>query len=454
VWLVTAALQALLGGFGLPVLALPFCLVGWLFLLPLKTGSTALERHSIWAPPLALIGRAEDNLRGFERWRREQAQPRPVLTLPLHGVWTVTQGPEGALTHNTLNGRQAWDFMLLDEQGRGAGGLGAVLEDFHGYGCPVLAPADGVVAAVEGRRRDNPVHSVDTDQPWGNWVMIAHESGLVSLLAHLQAGSPSVLPGQTVYRGQEIARLGNSGRSPEPHLHLQLNDGPWLASRSQPAVFGSWLELQPERGPLFHPLGQPREGMRVCTLTHMPWPDWSACLPFSVPGRVFTLASRDGRDRVELTVISGHWGRLLLDDGLQRAQVLYWPGWIQLLPLVDGDPDWRCLYHARSLVQSLLEHSPVIPLMGVDGLRACQTVYSPGLAGRMRRAFSLEGRGELDLEFHREPGPLAPLSWESRLRPDHGRELLARFRAEPGRGLVELDLPATGRARRLLVATD
>lgn len=31
---VTAALQAVLGGFGLPVLALPFCLTTWLFLLP------------------------------------------------------------------------------------------------------------------------------------------------------------------------------------------------------------------------------------------------------------------------------------------------------------------------------------------------------------------------------------------------------------------------------------
>ncbi|MCB1045800.1 MAG: urea transporter [Calditrichaeota bacterium] len=446
----TAGIQGLFDPMGLPVLALPFCLASWLFLLPLKTGSGALERHAIWAPPLALIGRAEDNLRAFERWKREQQQPQPVLTMPLHGVWTITQGPMGNLTHSTINGKHAWDFMLLDEQGRAASGLGAEREDFHGFGCPVLAPADGVVTAMEGRMRDNAVHAVDTEHPWGNWVMITHENGMVSLLAHLRAGSLRVLPGQGVQRGQEIAQLGNSGRSPEPHLHLQLNDGPWLASRSQPAVFGSWLELRPGQGPLFHPLGTPQEGMRVCTLTHMDWPDWSACLPLSVPGRRFVYTETDSSDEVVLEVIAGSWGRLLLDDGLQRAQVVYWPGWIQLLPLREGDPDWRCLHHGRSLVQALLEFSSVLPLMGSHELEVRQDVHSTGLAGGLRRSFSLEGRGKLSQLFRREPGPLSPLTCRSELVLSNGRSWTSGFVAEPGRGLVEIQLNQGGRHKRNL----
>ncbi len=434
--LVTATLDHLLTPFGLPVLALPFCLVTLGFLLPLKSASAALERWRIWAPPLRLIGRAEDNLRAFGRWQRQQDRPEPVLTMPLHGTWTVTQGPHGPLTHNTETGRHAWDFMLLDTAGRGAGGLGNTPEDFFGFGCPVLAPAEGQVIAVEGQHADNPVHTANTDHPWGNWMMIRHASGTVSLLAHLRAGSLRALPGQHVLRGQEVAQLGNTGRSPEPHLHLQLNDGPWLASHSLPAVYGSWLSLKDPAAPVFHPVGRPQEGDRVCTLTHMHWPDWSACHPYSVPGRVFRYR-REGRGaarEIELRVTAGHWGRLLLDDGLQRALVLYWPGWIQLLPLEDGDPDACVLYAEDSLVQQLLLHLPALPLIGVDGLRVVDDVYSPGLAGRVKKAFRLEGRASLALAFRRKEAA-APLYFNSRLSADGTQVRFAEGRMEDLKGL-------------------
>ncbi len=40
------------------------------------------------------------------------------------------------------------------------------------------------------------------------------------LLAHLQRGSLTVRAGETVEVGQAIAKIGHSGNTTEPHLHI------------------------------------------------------------------------------------------------------------------------------------------------------------------------------------------------------------------------------------------
>ena len=439
--LMATALAPVMASVGLPVLALPFTLTVWLFLLPLRLGLDS-ERLGIWAPPLELVGRAEDNLRAFERWKRQRMVPAPVLSLPLRGVWTVTQGPGGALTHNTATGAQAWDFMLLDEEGRGAEWPGEDLEHFHGWGCPVLAPADGVVVSAEGTVHDNPVHTADTRHPWGNWILLGHESGSATLLAHLRAGSLSVAPGQRVTRGQELAQVGNSGRSPEPHLHLQLNAGPWLDAPSQPARFGSWVRLPPGSAPVFHPLGRPAKGDRVCSLFGLDWPDWSAFFPFAVPGREWRYARRAGHHEEEcaLRLRSGAWGRLILDDGLCAAQVHWWQGWVQLLPLPEGDPDRRRLAGRESLVELLLLLAPVLPCRGVDGLRSCVELRSHGLTAGWRRLLTLEGDGELESVFACRAEPLPALEAAATVTTAGGPRLRGEWRAEAHRGLTRLSV--------------
>lgn len=446
----TAALSHLLAGFRLPVLAFPFTLTVWLFLLPLRSGMLDSARHDIWAPPLHLVGVAERNLRAFERWRRDTESPGPVLSLPLHGDWKITQGPGGGVTHNSATGREAWDFMLLDEQGRSARWPGEELESFYGYGVPVLAPGEGTVTAVEGSLPDNPVHVANTEQPWGNWIMITHDTGTVSLLAHLRAGSIRLLPGQRVTRGQEIAQVGNSGRSPEPHLHYQLNDSPWLAGRSLPAVFAAWVELGGST-PVFHALGRPAEDMIVCSLASLDWEDWSGFFPFSIPGRSWRVRCSSGRREtvVQLRLVSGSGGRLLLDDGDSVAQVLWWPGWLQLHDLVEADPDRRP-GEGSGLVAWMLATMPALPLKGVAGLGQKGESWSTLVSGRTRRAFGLESKLELECHYrleqdgqalsasligHREKGATLTVQWRAMQRvglralvaSEQDREL---FRAE------------------------
>lgn len=72
-------------------------------------------------------------------------------------------------------------------------------------GTPVVATADGVVTCA-GRFGDT-----------GNTVTIAHGYGYETGYCHLSY--ISVKEGQRVGRGQEIGRVGSTGRSTGPHLH-------------------------------------------------------------------------------------------------------------------------------------------------------------------------------------------------------------------------------------------
>ncbi len=75
-------------------------------------------------------------------------------------------------------------------------------------GSPVYASASGIVRAA-GRQSG-----------YGLVVIIDHENGLESRYAH--AGSLNVREGDTVRRGQLIARVGSSGRVTAPHLHYEV----------------------------------------------------------------------------------------------------------------------------------------------------------------------------------------------------------------------------------------
>ena len=74
---------------------------------------------------------------------------------------------------------------------------------------PILASADGVVMSVEW------------DDGYGKLLTINHGYGYVTRYAHLERAL--VKKGQLVKRNQEIALIGNSGRSTGPHLHYEVH---------------------------------------------------------------------------------------------------------------------------------------------------------------------------------------------------------------------------------------
>ena len=71
----------------------------------------------------------------------------------------------------------------------------------------------------------------------GNQVMIEIAPNVYAWYAHLQPGSVKVQAGDEVKAGTVLAKLGNSGPSPGPHLHFGLLDRPELLhGRSLPFV--------------------------------------------------------------------------------------------------------------------------------------------------------------------------------------------------------------------------
>ncbi|WP_216688208.1 urea transporter [Hymenobacter siberiensis] len=227
---VLAGCTTVLDRLGLPALSLPYCATALLFLYVLllreRPGAglvlTPIQRYS-----------PERNLYAYATARVRLAHQGAVpLTLPFLGAWTCTQGyTDGGPTHLGDWG-QALDFAITDADGRTYHGTGRALSDYYAYNKPVLAPADGVVQEVIQHIEDNAIGEVNTRENWGNTVVIRHAAGLFTQLSHLRAHSVPVKVGDYVRRGDIVGTCGSSGRSPEPHLHFQVQATPYLGSRT------------------------------------------------------------------------------------------------------------------------------------------------------------------------------------------------------------------------------
>jgi len=70
---------------------------------------------------------------------------------------------------------------------------------------------------------------------------------LFAKLSHLKYHSVEVKAGDQVKKGQMLARCGNTGRSPYPHLHFQFQVTPYIGSVTLDYPFGNYL-LKEEKG--------------------------------------------------------------------------------------------------------------------------------------------------------------------------------------------------------------
>jgi murein DD-endopeptidase MepM/ murein hydrolase activator NlpD len=151
--------------------------------------------------------------------------------LPFFGEWHISQGHAGAITHKD-DYRFAWDFDVVDETGKTYRLPGKQTTDFYCYGLPVLAPAPGYVTTLIDDVEDNEIGDVNIDQNWGNTLVIKHGEYLYSKISHIKQGSFKVKVGDYVTTGDTLAFCGNSGRSPEPHLHFQLQAAPHVGAKT------------------------------------------------------------------------------------------------------------------------------------------------------------------------------------------------------------------------------
>lgn len=151
------------------------------------------------------------------------------IRLPFYGEWFVSQGYDGNITHKA-EWKDALDFVVVDETQHTFKLPGETITDFYCYNLPVLAPASGYVVEICDGIDDNTIGEIDLQHNWGNTIVIKHANGLYSKLSHLKKETLTVRVNDYVQAAQVIALCGSSGRSPEPHLHFQLQSTPFIGS--------------------------------------------------------------------------------------------------------------------------------------------------------------------------------------------------------------------------------
>ncbi|MBV8170551.1 MAG: M23 family metallopeptidase [Candidatus Eremiobacteraeota bacterium] len=149
------------------------------------------------------------------------------------------------------------DFVFVDAHGAMFAGDPREKKNWFGYGQPVYAPAGGTVVSIvndvgeptwDGRQLHKPRPPAD-DSPFGNYVLIDHGDGELSVLSHLLPHSIRVRRGDHVTQGQLVGRLGasESGNPEYPvvaHLAYALISGAdYFNSEGLPAYFEHYTLL-------------------------------------------------------------------------------------------------------------------------------------------------------------------------------------------------------------------
>jgi Peptidase family M23 len=144
--------------------------------------------------------------------------------------------------------RYACDFLQLNALGTRAFGVyPRKLESYSIYDATVYSPCNGVILRCADGLPDLAPGQTDRTNAAGNHVIIRLDGLAVNpLLAHLKNGSVLVKVGDRVSTGQPIGKVGNSGATSEPHLHIHAQKQVTTGSESEwvgvPIRFGSrWL---------------------------------------------------------------------------------------------------------------------------------------------------------------------------------------------------------------------
>jgi hypothetical protein len=165
---------------------------------------------------------------------------RIPFRVPLDGPVTVAWGgPTLDENYHAVMPDQRWAYdLLVTRDGMSHQGDGTRLDQFYAYGGEVLAPADGVVLRVEDGEEDAPIGQRRLLRAFGNHVVLEVAPREFLFIAHLQPRSIRAAAGDRVAAGDVIGRVGNSGNSSEPHVHVHLQDRACAPAGSRDAVNG------------------------------------------------------------------------------------------------------------------------------------------------------------------------------------------------------------------------
>lgn len=225
--------------------------------------------------------------------------------LPFWGEWMVSQGHDGGITHLGDWGK-AIDFVICDRELKTYRAPGTQKEDFYCYSKPVLAPMDGYIYDIVNNVDDNDINAVNTEKNWGNTIIINHLNGLFSQISHLRRDSIKVNIGEYVTKGTVLAACGNSGRSPEPHIHFQLQKEARTGAPTLSYPIAYFIERD-DRNLALRVSEIPREGTLISNVETIP--DVVTAFGF-MPGQKIVFHPEDNAgERHEWDVLTDAWNR-------------------------------------------------------------------------------------------------------------------------------------------------
>jgi hypothetical protein len=176
------------------------------------------------------------------------------LALPVAADTVVAAHGGGtlALNHHAGHPAQSLAVDLTALMGGGVRAAGVLPGDLGSYAifdAQVVAPCAGDVVATRDGMPDLTPPRRDPAAPAGNLVVVRCDDIRITL-AHLRRGSVAVAPGDRVTTGAPLGRVGNSGNTSEPHLHVHAVDAE--TGRAVPILLGGrW----PARGTVWRDTG-------------------------------------------------------------------------------------------------------------------------------------------------------------------------------------------------------
>jgi hypothetical protein len=147
-----------------------------------------------------------------------------IAKSPLDGVAFVFNGNEDYHLEENGYGDFAWDLSIVDERGRTYAGVGLTNEDYYVWDRVVRAPVAGRIVEVVRDAADRAPGPITDYAASNNLVGIELMHGYAVYLLHFRQGSiPSAIQvGAHVEIGDELGRVGNSGVTIAPHVHLAM----------------------------------------------------------------------------------------------------------------------------------------------------------------------------------------------------------------------------------------
>lgn len=169
------------------------------------------------------------------------------------------------------NATDAWSGWLPGKDG-------TKNEHSRAWNLPVRAVADGVVIDASDGMDDNTVLGQFPDPTpnpaGGNYVWIGHPDGTRTYYTHLRKGTVTVQDGDQVVAGQIIGRLGNSGNSTGPHIHIEVRKYQSGSPLRPWALADAWM-VERSAGTPWDPnsnLWVPSENRGIPNVSMLIWP--------------------------------------------------------------------------------------------------------------------------------------------------------------------------------------